>query len=172
MSPKTHFLLFFLPLMMCPSQVECARILGVFPVPGKSHMIVFSALTKALAERGHELMVVSTFPMKNPPPNYTDINIWDALKEIYEKTVDTDLYNFADMPSAVIPLLYWIQGVNITDLALHEPQVAALKSDKKGFDLVIAEDFMSDAMFGFSHLFKVIQRICRLILNLKLNLFY
>jgi glucuronosyltransferase len=134
---------------------ESARILGMFPVPGKSHMIVFSALTKALAERGHELVVVSTFPMKNPPANYTDINIWESLKEIYEQTVDTNLYDFADMPFAFLPLLYWYEGVHIVDLVFKNNQVKSLLNDERGFDLVIAEDFMSDAVFGFAHHFKV-----------------
>jgi glucuronosyltransferase len=134
---------------------EGARILGIFPIPGKSHMIVFSALTKALAERGHELVVVSTFPINKPPANYTDVNIWDSLKEIYEKTVNENLYDFADMPPFLVPFLYWIQGVEIIELTLHDSKVMELLKDKRGFDLVIAEDFMSEAIFGFAQHFKV-----------------
>lgn len=147
--------LFLFAAFFIHPHAEGARILGLFPVPGKSHMIVFSALTKALAERGHELVVVSTFPIKNPPANYTDVNIWDSLKEIYEKMVDENLYNFADMPPFLIPLLYWIEGVHIIELTLQNPKVMDLLKDKRGFDLVIAEDFMSEAIFGFAQHFKV-----------------
>lgn len=147
--------LFLFAAFFLHPHAEGARILGLFPVPGKSHMIVFSALTKALAERGHELVVVSTFPIKNPPANYTDVNIWDSLKEIYVKMVDENLYDFADMPPFLIPLLYWIEGVHIIELTLQNPKVMDLLKDKRGFDLVIAEDFMSEAIFGFAQHFKV-----------------
>ncbi|XP_059470049.1 UDP-glycosyltransferase UGT5-like [Neocloeon triangulifer] len=149
------FLLFLLPAaVLLGGQGDAARILGFFPVPGKSHMIVFSALTRALAERGHELVVVSTFPLKDPPPNYTDVNLWDTLKHIYEEMTNENLYEFANMPNIVVPFFYWMEGVNVIDLVLHDPNVTEVINDKKGFDLILAEDFMSDATFGLSHHFK------------------
>jgi glucuronosyltransferase len=50
-----------------------ARILGLFPMPGKSHMVVNAALMKELAYRGHEVTVVSPFPENKKIPNYKDI---------------------------------------------------------------------------------------------------
>lgn len=37
------------------SAVESARILCIFPSPGRSHVLVGQALLKGLAERGHEV---------------------------------------------------------------------------------------------------------------------
>jgi len=51
-----------------------AKILGIFPLPGKSHFIVFSALLKEMANRGHQVTVYSPFPEKSPIPNYTNID--------------------------------------------------------------------------------------------------
>jgi glucuronosyltransferase len=50
-----------------------ARILGVFPFPARSHLIVHKALMLELARRGHEVTMVSSFPESKPIPNYTDI---------------------------------------------------------------------------------------------------
>ncbi|XP_016911984.2 UDP-glucosyltransferase 2-like [Apis cerana] len=49
------------------------RILGVFPFHGKSHFMMFERLMKILAKKGHQVDVISTFPLKKPYPNYTDL---------------------------------------------------------------------------------------------------
>ncbi|KOX67539.1 UDP-glucuronosyltransferase 2B4 [Melipona quadrifasciata] len=49
------------------------RILGVFPFNGKSHFMMFEHLMKSLARKGHQVDVISTFPLKKPYPNYNDI---------------------------------------------------------------------------------------------------
>jgi glucuronosyltransferase len=61
--------------MFVAHEAHGAKILGVFPLPGKSHFIVSSALMKELANRGHQVTVLSPFPEKSPIPNYTDIDI-------------------------------------------------------------------------------------------------
>lgn len=144
-------------LLFTSQHTYAARILGVFPWPGSSHMITFSALTRELAERGHELVVLSTFPSKNPTANYTDIDTSSALKELYEAMLQNkDIYDFEDTPKVLLPLVfYWKEGIRTTDLTLQLSKVKNLLNDKRGFDLVIAEDFMCDAFFAFSHHFKV-----------------
>jgi len=41
----------------------------------KSHFSGFKPLFKELANQGHNLTVVSAFPLKTSHPNYTDITI-------------------------------------------------------------------------------------------------
>lgn len=38
-----------------------AKILGIFPTPGKSHYILESTLMKALVDAGHDVTIVSPF---------------------------------------------------------------------------------------------------------------
>lgn len=52
--------------------MESYRILGLFPHPGASHFHFFQPVMKALADKGHEVTVVSHFPNKIPIPNYKD----------------------------------------------------------------------------------------------------
>ena len=71
-------LLLLLPLIfgmtsLCSEFCDGSRILGVFPWNIRSHFIMFEALLKGLARKGHQVDVVSVFPLKEPYPNYTDI---------------------------------------------------------------------------------------------------
>lgn len=54
-------------------QCFSSNILVLLPSPSRSHLITAQALTKELALRGHEVTVVSPFPLENPPKNYHDI---------------------------------------------------------------------------------------------------
>lgn len=50
---------------------ECANILGIFPMPGISHNILTTKLMKGLIAAGHNVTVISAFPMKDVPENGT-----------------------------------------------------------------------------------------------------
>jgi len=43
------------------------------PLPIKSHVRGFQPLFQELANRGHNVTVVSSFPLDHPVANYTDI---------------------------------------------------------------------------------------------------
>lgn len=58
------------------------KILGIFPLKGKSHMMMFERLMKGLAVRGHRVDVVSPFRLNEPFPNYTEIFLPSPLEKI------------------------------------------------------------------------------------------
>jgi len=59
--------------LFCLSVCHGYRLLGLFPFQGKSHFVMFEQLMKGLAKKGHQIDMVSKFPLKKPYPNYTDI---------------------------------------------------------------------------------------------------
>jgi len=61
------------PWLFCLSVCHGYRLLGLFPFQGKSHFVMFEQLMKGLAKKGHQIDMVSKFPLKKPYPNYTDI---------------------------------------------------------------------------------------------------
>lgn len=67
----------WLTLSMCHGY----RILGVFPFNGKSHFMMFEHMMKGLARRGHQVDVISTFPLKKPYSNYTDFIVLKPKRE-------------------------------------------------------------------------------------------
>lgn len=65
---------------VCVQNVENYKILAIFPLPSKSHFVMFERLLKELAVRGHEVDVVSHFPQKKILTRYH--------QEIFEVTVE------------------------------------------------------------------------------------
>lgn len=55
--------------------IDSYKILMVFPSYSQSHLIIGSSLLKGLAEAGHEVTMVSSFPRKQMIPNYRDIYV-------------------------------------------------------------------------------------------------
>jgi hypothetical protein len=74
------FLTIYLPA------TDGANILGVFPMPAKSHMAVHSALMTELAHRGHQVTVFSPFPGKSPIANFTDIEFKLSYPELLQNS--------------------------------------------------------------------------------------
>lgn len=62
-------------LFVAVSNTNCANILVFAPMQYKSHFSGFQPLFKELANREHNLTVVSAFPLKTSHANYTDIPI-------------------------------------------------------------------------------------------------
>ncbi|XP_055920184.1 UDP-glycosyltransferase UGT5-like [Eupeodes corollae] len=130
-----------------------ARILGLFPYPGKSHFDFFHPLFLGLAEAGHEVTVVSYFPNKQPVANYTDLTL-DSLPVIV---------NYVDL-KMIEMLHFWLREIRLANfVVLHQLGVEAcdaafqsnaikevLKSSKK-FDVVLVENFSNDCMLAIAH---------------------
>lgn len=55
--------------------VEPAKILGIFPINSENHYYLGNALMKELANRGHQVTVLSPFALDHPSENYTSIDI-------------------------------------------------------------------------------------------------
>lgn len=72
-------LVILLTLVIEFEKCTSARILAIYPLNSKSHMMVFEQLMKDLARRGHQVHVASTFPLSKPFPNYTDIPLESPL---------------------------------------------------------------------------------------------
>jgi glucuronosyltransferase len=77
---------FFMILISCICATDGANILGIFPMPAKSHMIVHTALMKELARKGHQVTVFSPFPEKYPIQNFTDVEFKLSYPELLQKS--------------------------------------------------------------------------------------
>jgi len=146
-------LMVFLVVFSLPG--DGARILAVFPFPAQSHVNVLSGLTKALAARGHELVVASPFKQKKPLPNYMEIDLMPALKEIKERTLGANLFEMRDKTFFELCFKFWGMGLATTEAVINSPQIKKIMEDSKGFDLVITEVFLNEALYGLAHHFKV-----------------
>jgi hypothetical protein len=79
------------------STTHSAQILGIFPIPANSHNIVFTALTRELARRGHQVTVISSFPEKTPIPNLRHIEVKMDLAEHCKCTLPAQNIDFKSL---------------------------------------------------------------------------
>ncbi|XP_045514367.1 UDP-glycosyltransferase UGT5-like isoform X1 [Pieris brassicae] len=146
-------------LISCLYHVDGARILALFPQPGKSHHMVFEPLFLKLAQRGHQMTVASFFPLENPPANYTELS-FVGLAGLGLEVLDMAMYENPPLKYG-IPLIgdIWKQRDEVRSLARSavticeklmgfKPLIEVLKQD---YDLVIVENFNSDCMLGLLH---------------------
>ncbi|XP_967762.1 UDP-glycosyltransferase UGT5 [Tribolium castaneum] len=150
---KTTFLLLVLVLISC-YEANSAKILAVLPVAGRSHYILASTLMRALAERGHDVTVISCFGEKNPPKNgtYRDIVVTGAMEEL-EKQMSSDDVNMFEMEGInlfinALFMAFMLPTMNEATLK-HENVQKFINSGEK-FDVVIVEQFGNDAAKALS----------------------
>ncbi|XP_063911947.1 UDP-glucosyltransferase 2-like [Zophobas morio] len=139
-------------LLLLISGTQCAKILAVFPMGARSHHILGSTLLRGLAEKGHDVTMISPFSEKTPPKNgfYRDI-VLTGFKEEHENQLKT--LNLFDMGEANILLMIPILSKMMIDLAertLSQPDVQKLIHSGEKFDVVIVEQFMNEAHKGFA----------------------
>ncbi|XP_049545914.1 UDP-glycosyltransferase UGT5-like [Anopheles darlingi] len=131
--------------------VKSAKILSIFPTTSKSHWILGSALMKELAHDGHEVTVISPFPLKNAPKTYRHVEITynsslfdDIMDEVFERVDD----NFFQKMKEIVSFIEEI--VNST---LTSPAVQKLLNSDESFDLLVMEVFLDDVFLGFADRF-------------------
>ncbi|CAB0035861.1 unnamed protein product [Trichogramma brassicae] len=132
--------------------VNSLRILGIFPLQGKSHFVMSEALMKGLSAKGHQVDVYGHFPLKKPIPNYTDYSLAGTLPAFANNMT----YEFMESFSKRISMKQMLEivGEPICDL-LNLPIFQKLLKDPPKYDLVIVEIFMFNCYLGWGPYLKV-----------------
>ncbi|KAJ8720263.1 hypothetical protein PYW07_012306 [Mythimna separata] len=140
-----HILVLFISVLI--NQVLSLNILGVFPYQGKSHFFVFVPYLQELANRGHNLTVISYFPQKTPIQNYHDISL-AGKAEIYE-----DVFTIERSYWTIIQLGFFLMraGTDNCVTLLEDDNVQNLWKSKAKFDVVLVEAFNSECALGLAH---------------------
>lgn len=112
------------------------RILGVFPFPVKSHAVMQLTIMKELASRGHQVDVYSHFPLKKPPPNFTDFSLKGSMPSTLNNFTYDDVLTFHGTVN-VEEVMVW-SGNPLCEL-LSQPVFQNLLKNPPKYDLVIVE---------------------------------
>lgn len=129
----------FVGLLLVAASTLCAtdgaNILGVFPINGRSHWVVYESLMKALAARGHNVTVITSFPQKSPVANYTEIDVSASFPNAVSK-LDFDLV--MKHLTSVFTNQKFIADLqlNLCRVSQKLPQVQALLKNDNKFDVV------------------------------------
>lgn len=128
---------------------SAAKILFLYPCPSKSHMVIVHTLSRILAERGHEVTVVSPYPLSKEIKNHREIKseITNSVKDLMKKMVQSE--NKMDFSIVTEVILARIKmGVETA----KSEEFKKLMDEK--FDLLIVGMMFQNFLLGFGDHFK------------------
>lgn len=109
---------------------------------------------KGLAEKGHDVTVISPFPQSKPLKNFHDVAVLGIDKLIEETFPSNMLTNSQNMGTAERIKFILSFGLAMTNYTLnHEVFQNFLRTNKIQFDVVVMEVFMNEAFLGIGHYF-------------------
>ncbi|KAK5642854.1 hypothetical protein RI129_009021 [Pyrocoelia pectoralis] len=131
---------------------NAAQILGVFPFPARSHIQLGNRILKELADRGHNVTIISPYKEKAQRKNFNQV----LVENVFQKSAEmkSDLFNHVNYNILHRVLFLNTLGINFTELALNDTNVKAFLKERHHFDLVIIQHFNSDAYNGFCYRYK------------------
>lgn len=131
-----------------------ARILGLFPTPSYSHQLVFRAVTAALVERGHELVILTPNPTNTTNPNLKEIDVSFAYKGYWHK-INYAASKEDDIPITSLLSMFTIALEEIMTTEMAHPEMQKILHDpNQHFDAVISEFIGYTPMYAFAKYFK------------------
>lgn len=134
-------------------EVESAKILAVFPFPGKSQYIFAEQYLKELASRNHNVTVINTFGSTEVQPNFRVI----GASKIHELMAAFGSADYSQTASQWTVLTMTTQFLNmLTASVLEDVAVKELLQGKETFDLVILETVQTEALFGLAQHFNAL----------------
>lgn len=143
-----------LTVLACNQLSNGYRILGLLPLPGRSHFVVMEKLFLGLAKRGHQVDVYSHFPQTKPVPNYTDISLVGTADTVVNNISikDTSQFNSFSMSHFA-----QIAGDKVCTIIETEQLQKLIKNPPKDppYDMVILEMFAANCFLAFGRHFNV-----------------
>lgn len=141
-------------VLFCAS-VNSLKILAIFPYTGKSHHYVIDPLVNALAEKGHEVTVISHFPPKIQNGTRKDIIL---TSEAGHSEDVIDLGDFEEIPKLLSMMQVVLEseflyqfGKDICEVLLTNKEVLKIVKGGQKFDVALIEQFNSDCLLGIVH---------------------
>lgn len=136
--------------------VHSLNILVSVPFPSRSHFLAFSTLFKSLAQKGHNLTVISYYPQKLELPNYRDVDIGN-LDEIMN--LQSSLIGFKKIKrNRLSTYLDVRKGAKLGHLACNmvfkSVRVQNFFQEENNFDLILLEDFFSECLWSIAQRYR------------------
>ncbi|XP_037824334.1 UDP-glucosyltransferase 2-like [Lucilia sericata] len=134
-------------LSILPNSLYAAHILSLFAMPVPSQYAFIEPLLKELAARGHQITSITSFPQKQPIPNFRDVvvkknnNLFIDFQNFTVDNIEANYYEIVDeMYNRAFQMCINVQN----DAAVRQIL------DQEKIDLIILEVFFSESFFGLS----------------------
>nr|CAH7722340.1 unnamed protein product [Callosobruchus chinensis] len=129
--------------------VSCARILGIFHMPSYSHQVVFQPIWRELSLRGHQVTVLTAYPLNDPSlVNLTEIDV-HALNVPIPNRMNFLHYIYKEKPIYVkvtktLELNYAISEAILSDKRF----IDIYNNSNSKFDLVIVQPYIAPTLYA------------------------
>ncbi|XP_043682853.1 UDP-glucosyltransferase 2-like isoform X4 [Vespula pensylvanica] len=148
-----RYVIFWMALCLTFSQGY--RILGVFAFQGKSHFIMFEALMKSLAKKGHQIDAITSFHLKKPLVNITELVVIPSqMKLVNNISYDQMRLILTGLPVRTVATL----GGNEVCENLRLPEIQKLihePSKNPPYDVILMEIFGANCFAVIGHVLNV-----------------
>ncbi|XP_050298918.1 UDP-glycosyltransferase UGT5-like isoform X4 [Anthonomus grandis grandis] len=141
--------------------VNSYKILGVFPIAAVSHQILATKLMETLAEAGHEVTLVSPYPVKNVAKHWKYRNIvLDGIAEEFEDFLKNFNFYGGDNTNPITRIRQVFKMItDMTNNTLSHPKMIELVKSNEQFDALIVEQFNQDGLKAYASIFNCHQII-------------
>lgn len=139
-----------LTLCLLISVSDCANIFTLLPSPSTSHLIIEMAVVRAMAERNHNVTVVSVLPLKSEwlHPNITYIQLDRGLFDMNTAINSTKNTGFGRVGSVMN--MFNEMTAALEDV-LKDPKMQELRNNRGNrFDLMLYGYMFGDFLFGLA----------------------
>lgn len=78
----TLFCVFLILFGFTIVKLDGLKVLTIAPFSSKSHFTIAYAISKSLLDAGHEITMLSPYPLKKGVKNYTDISVAETMENL------------------------------------------------------------------------------------------
>jgi glucuronosyltransferase len=112
-------------------------------------------LAQELAKRGHEMTVITNYPLPKKIANYTEIII-EPIYDFWANVPTENLFDLTEMTfTDTLNMLFYGIGIPTTEHALKHAAVQELiHREGDHFDLILVEQFYQEAFLMLYHKYK------------------
>ncbi|XP_065219002.1 UDP-glycosyltransferase UGT5-like isoform X5 [Planococcus citri] len=131
---------FLVQLLKC---ISAHRILAVSPFISYSHFKTMEPILLELANRGHQVTVISNYPQKTPVPNYLDIDFTACNKVLFANVSITTHPTESSAVRLIFMLSTLHKSITSAECYLKVESFQKLLRSNQTFDLVMSEYYHS-----------------------------
>ena len=148
-----HLTTALLLVLTASDQVHCGRVLVIGASASYSHQVLFHGLSSALHKRGHEVVLVTANPTKDPLTNYTEIDLSIVYETRKKYALNKIALNFRRIPMLDVYTVVYDMLSTITENFYENPEVRKLyaANSKEKFDVVIVDGLAGYGIFALAY---------------------
>lgn len=140
----TKHIIFSLYFIATIFATDCYKILGIFPSLDRNHYLTYRGLIRELANRNHEVTLISHYQMPDAPASYKEILLSEDLQKVY-KDLSFESVIVNEVSRVPIETLEATKtGNDDCKTLMNNHQVLHMLRTRPRFDVILVESYNSD----------------------------